>query len=209
MVGTKEYELEMLLREYESLRAELLQVFDQQVRLVFTAAISTVVALIGGLLSTDVILPGLPIFIGVLVCIASKSISNYKCIYRIGSYLAIFHEQRGQSEKEFRPGLNRAAWHSRWRKVARTKYTNWSENSGPSAEALFLFVLATGGWVMVIGKLGPRLLSCTSNILLTLVAGTFSILLVYQLYSLSHVIEFSQDYENAFRRLLQEELAEK
>ena len=153
-MAEQEYQHQRMLNEYETLRAEVLQVYEQQMSLVFGATITAAVALFVTLIQSSAVLLGLPTLLTILIGICYKSIANYSRIYRIGSYIAVVHEQQGVPLAAFRPSPQTAAYHSRWRRAARSGLISRAGGSGAKAEAWFLLLLAVAGWVLIGGSIG-------------------------------------------------------
>src|SRR3972149_3458228 len=119
----EEFQHRQMLHEYDTLRTELLQIYEQQSRLIFSATITAIAAFIGALIQIQrPEFPAaliLPTVLAVLLGVCWKSFANYLRIFRIGGYLTVVLERQGKTEEDFKPGLYKAAWHSRWRMVSR------------------------------------------------------------------------------------------
>ncbi len=215
----REYQYQEMLHEYDALRAEILQVYDQQMSLVFSAAITAagafVVSLLqleAGLLNLPAGLLSLPILLALLFGVCNKSIANYARVFRIGSYIAIFHETHGKAVEDFKPGTEKASWHSRWRRVSQSeKMRNKSHLIGaesPRAEALFLLVLGLSGWVLAVASLKVTSLTDTTTNVLLHISIIFTVFLIHHIYQLWGVLATSKIYEEIFRDALEDELRE-
>ena len=135
---------EYMLKEYDTLRSEILQIYGEQSRLVFVSGVAVVGIILAKLIGTSIPLFLLPsvLFI-VLTGLGVKSWANYHRIFRIGTYLAVVHERRGALIKYFIPSAEQPAWHNRWREIS-TKIW-WVGSEGPFADAVFLAFLAIAG----------------------------------------------------------------
>jgi hypothetical protein len=195
-----------LIHEYNTLRAEVLQVYDQQSSLVFGAAIAAAGSIIVTLARSPVNLLGLPALLAILIGVCYKSITNYCRIYRIGSYIAIFHEQKEILSDSYNPGPDTAAYHTRWRRASGKGLVPLTGGSGTNAEAWFLLVLRTASWMLWLGTVA------TQPVEIVFMVGTFvasvslsTIFFVY-LKKLKGVYQFSKIYLKGFREALDQEL---
>lgn len=208
----KEYQHGQMLHEYNSLREEILQLYDHQMNLIFGAAITVAGALLVTLIQSQAILAGLPILFAVLIGICLKSIANYNRIFRIGSYLTVVHEQQGKPEAAFRPGPEKIAWHTRWRRVHRNEDLRekvpWVGAEAPQSEAVFLGLLGIAGWGLAAITLKENLVAGIMNFAVFTLSVLLTLSLFYFLYRLRNVRDVSKDYEEVIRLLLEKDVAE-
>ncbi|MBI5353361.1 MAG: hypothetical protein HZB50_12040 [Chloroflexi bacterium] len=214
VMNKKDYQQQQMLQEYTSLRLEILQTYERQANLVYSAAITAAGTLIISLVQSQASLFSLPILLVILMGISNKSIGNYIYIFRIGSYLTVVHEQQGMSADHFMPGPNTAAWHSRWRRLSRSKelrknipYRIGAE--APLIESWFIGLLGLCGWVLVIGIFKSDLFSDPFNIAIFCISVVLSLFLTIFLFQLASVNRISIHYENAFRNMIDMEKVKK
>ena len=193
----QEYQRQRLLCEYETLRTEILQCYEQQTRLVFGAAITAAAALLATLESSTIPLV-LPALLTILVGVCNKSVANYKRIYRIGSYIAVVHEQQGKPPEAFRPGPNVAAWSSRWREASRGGLISPAGGTGARAEAWFLLLLGAAGWGLIGGSVAGQFFVNPTNIAAFSLSVVLSLILLYLWFQLTRVFRCSKRYEDSF-----------
>jgi hypothetical protein len=195
----KEYHYQQMLYEYDTLRSEILQIYEQQTSLVFSGTIIIAASLLATLVQSSANLLVLPALLIVLIGICSKSIANYTRIFRNGAYLSVVHEQSGQSTRIFNPGPERAAWHSRWRQLAECRTFRNIGAEAPRAEALFLVSLGIAGWVLAWKTVREQLFFETINDVVYIASVVLTAFFLCRLYRLGNVVKVSEQYERAFR----------
>ena len=195
----KAYQRQKMLHEYDTLRAEILQCYEQQVRLVFGAAVTAAAVVTVSLVDAPTMILGLPALLILLIGVCNKSVANYSRIYRIGSYLAVVHEQRGGPTDSVDPGPDTAAWHTRWRQAARAKSVTRTGGSGARAEAWFLLLLGVAGWALIGGNAREQFLDGFYAIVVLSLSIVLSLILLYFWVQLRQVFDDSKHYEVAFR----------
>lgn len=205
----KEFYFQQMLHEYDTLRAEAMKIYDQQMQFIFGALVTAAGAIFITLSQSQIILPGLPILLLILISVCIKSLGNYTRIYRIGAYLAVAHEQQGEELDKFVPGSGRAAYHTRWRLIPRRQEYHrrfrWVGAEAPGTEALFLSLLAIVGWGLAIGSLRETLWSNPGNIILTSLSLLLSLVLLYLANKLAGIFRVSSEYERIFSGMIREE----
>lgn len=129
-------------REYETLRAEMLQLFTEQSQLAFATALSSG-AILFGILQSDVPASfGVTVWLILLVGIAYKLAANYDKVYRIGTYLKVVHEHKACQNSP--PVGFSLGWHFRSR-ILGGRVPGWKWGTGARTEALFLRLLGLSG----------------------------------------------------------------
>ena len=204
-MNKKEYNYQQMLREYDLLKGEILQAYDQQMNLIFGAGVTAVSALALSIIQSSVLLIGLPVLLGILIGIVKKSISNYHRIYRIASYITIIHEQEGLPTGRDKLSLYHIAWHTRLRKIARSGALSWKGGGAAKADAFFLFLLGIGSWILVVGKFGTLLLDNFTNIALITFSLILTIIFFNSVYNLNNAFRLALIYEDEFRQQLENE----
>ncbi len=135
-------------KEYETLRTELLQLYSEQSRLAFFSTISGL-AVLFGLFKVGIPMgAGVVIWVMILIAITWKLTSNYHRIYRIGSYLRVIHEQKG--DRDYSPKIDEPAWHYRTRKIGAEGIASWKIFSGSKADGRFIRLLGVAAVLSVI-----------------------------------------------------------
>lgn len=133
--------------EYGTLRNEMLQLFQEQSQLAFVTGIGSAAVLFGLL---DTCVPagaGVTVWLLVLLGIAKKVAGNYRRLYRIGSYIKIVHEQKG--DPTYSPRIDEPAWVFRSRGIGTGRLTSWKWANGCQIDASFLRLLGAGGILFV------------------------------------------------------------
>ena len=188
---------EYMLHEYDTLRKEILNTYAEQTRLVFATAIMPAILLFARLNDVLDLVSILPVLLIIVIGIAFKSIANYSRIYRIGTYIAVVHEEGRQGLPQPSP-LN-ASWHSSWRRVKEKEKLWGVGNDGPWAESAFLLFVSMIGWLLAIKEYDFQ----NGNILYFiehhLFSAILSIILFYTLFVLATVFIRNKKYKKYFQ----------
>jgi hypothetical protein len=145
----QEISKQYMLHEYDTLRAEILDIYREQTRLVFATAITGAFVLYAKQLES--IPEGfiLPAILTIILGIGIKSIANYHRLFRIGGYLSLVHEKFRQNRSV--PTPREGAWHTTWSKLRDTKNFRLVGMESAIAEAVFLCLVAVLAWAVSIG----------------------------------------------------------
>jgi hypothetical protein len=200
-----------LADEYNSLRTEMLQVREQQDKLIFTTAVAVFAIVAAAVFKGDIkseplkeFLPVVPLFWELmLICVAMKSKANYKHLYAVGSYVTIVHECKGGREEKSPTIVSQPAWHFLSRKLG--KNPTWKWGSGATVDFYFLLVFGLIG-VTCSAVLWILHCSCLSCLLFQNVLWVFGVFL-YVAWPLRRTKTWIEDLEKCITDEL-EKLAE-
>jgi hypothetical protein len=189
-----------LTEEYSTLRDELLQLFKEQSQLAFVTALTSAAIVYAVVDSPVPAGAGVAVWEVVLAGIAWKLTANYHRLYRVGTYVKVVHEMKGNPDHT--PGINEPAWHTRIRIIGIPGTRLWRWGSGARANGWFLRLLGVCGLMLVVAswhKVWPPSIPEAVGTFLSAVAFVF---LWLRTRALFRVHEMREDFEKALWKVI-------
>lgn len=189
-----------LKAEYETLRAELLQLYRENNNLTYATAIAGVAIVLASFKVNVPAAAGVAVWEAILVGISWKLAVNYRRIYRLGSYIKIVHEMK--CDANFKPGFDDPAWHLRSRSIGMKGLNRWKWGSGAKAEGHFLRILGLVGLLFAAIATAHQTDIGLSTVLSIFLAIVLCVALYWGSEDLYHVEDAIDEFEAALLETL-------